>query len=62
MKLEKFIQSNFGLDEVQEGLHVIGTCGDCDLFMADREGSPLDWCNEEWSKDFGCIHWEKKNG
>jgi len=62
-----------------KGLHVIGTCGECeywgDLDMAwDKDGtayrvcenknigifSPMQRCGNEFSKNFGCIHFEAK--
>jgi len=65
MRIEEFIQSNFGLDEIPEGLHVIGTCGECKYHDGETkhyettcsfEGNDLNT-----KKDFGCIHFEPKD-
>ena len=67
MKLDDFIQSNFGLDEVAEGLHVMGTCGECKLIgdkaiTLSQHGTFFCSINGRYEKeDFGCIHFQQKN-
>ncbi|MCK5613450.1 hypothetical protein KAR91_66885 [Candidatus Pacearchaeota archaeon] len=66
MHLINWLSENWrSLSKSSSNLHVIGTCGNCEHRKYDNTDSPE--CgspkptpvNQAW-RDFGCIHWEKK--
>lgn len=64
MKLEEWFlnvaHGDIHKHEIMEDLFVIGTCGEC-KFIDDIDG-PVRACVMEFGLDFGCTHFEKKEG
>jgi len=68
MKLEYWMEDE-DLDEYADyegyGYHVIKTCGECKYFDERKdfgycESSKNNFLNDEFKKNFGCIHFEQK--
>ena len=62
-------QFHIGFHHQGEGLHVIGTCGECKYWIKADDKLLTHWCDvakvccpEHPHKDFGCIHFEPKEG
>jgi len=66
MKLDTWLLDKIGLDDISrtEGktLHVIGTCGECKETIKDGYCPRLDTHLNTSIIDFGCIHFEPKEG